>query len=565
MRRIIGIDLGTTNSAASFLDGNEPRIIPNDRGNRITPSIVAFSQDNDILVGEAAKNQAVINASRTVLTVKRFMGTGKKFFIGDKEYNPEVISSLILQKIKEDTEAFLGEEIKQAVITVPAYFKENQRRATQEAGRMAGLRVRRIINEPTAASIAYAYEISNNSNILVYDLGGGTFDVTYLKKRGNDFTVLTSKGDNNLGGIDFDTILLEKVVEEFSRESGINLREDKVILQQLMDQVERAKIELSSRDTALVALPFIGGNNKTVHLNYTLHRTEFEKLIHDKITRTAEMACEAVREAGDTPDDVENLILAGGSSRIPLVRQMLSHHFPVAPEKKINPEEVVALGAGIQASLLSGSVDDIVLKDITPFSLGVEIEGGKFITILERNSQIPAKKKRMFTTVSNNQRSVEIHVLQGESEQASDNTSLGRFLLSGIRAGKKGAPQIEVTFSVDVDGIVHVSARDRDTGVEQKVSVTSDYREELPKDSFKTVAELKNKVDALISRVEKSVLNNTDIDKRFRKEIDEVIETSREAVKKGELKELMECQVALETIVGELNAVRLDSEELQYG
>ncbi len=565
MSRIIGIDLGTTNSAAAFLDGEESRIIPNDRGHRITPSIVAFTPDNDILVGEAAKNQAVINASRTVISVKRALGTEKRYKIDGKVYTPEVISSLILQKIKKDCESYLGEEIRQAVITVPAYFKENQRKAVQEAGTIAGLTVRRIINEPTAAAIAYAYEIDNNSNILVYDLGGGTFDVTYLKKKGKTFTVLATKGDNHLGGIDFDALLLEKVVDDFSRKSEIDLRNDEVMMQQLIEQVERAKIELSSRESALVALPFIGGDRKSVHLSYTVKRSEFEELIRESIENTVKLALGAVKDAGDTPTSVNHLILAGGSSRIPLVQSMLTTVFQCNPEKKINPEEVVALGAGIQASLAAGEVEDIMLKDITPFSLGVEIEGGKFIKILGRNSQIPTREKRLFTTVSDKQRSVEIHVLQGESLKASQNTSLGRFLLSGIREGKKGVPQIEVTFSVDADGILHVSAKDIDTSVEQKVSITSEYQDEVPENSFKNVTELKNKVASLVSRVKKEIKKTDDMDREFRREINDVVRTAESGLVKGELKMLMESQIALETIIGELNAIQIDSEELGYG
>jgi molecular chaperone DnaK len=566
MRRIIGIDLGTTNSAAAFLDGDEPKVIPNDRGNRITPSIVAFTkEEKNILVGEAAKNQAVINAERTILNVKRSMGKKKRFSVDGKQYAPEDISSFILKKIKKDVEAYLGEEVKHAVITVPAYFTENQRKATKEAGKLAGFSVKRIINEPTAAAIAYAYEVSNNCNILVYDLGGGTFDVTYLKKRGNTFTVLSSNGDNNLGGIDFDTLIRDKVVEYFTADSGINIKDDKIIMQQLLEQIERAKIELSTMNSAHIALPFVSGTSKSAHLSYTVTREEFEHLIRDKIEETIALSKKTVREAGGKPEDVDRLILSGGSSRIPLVRELLAGEFSVGPEKKINPEEVVSLGAALQASLIAGEVEDIILKDITPFSLGVEIEGGKFIRILDKNSKVPVQKKRLFTTISDEQRSVEIHVMQGESENAKENSSLGRFLLSGIREGKKGTPRIEVTFTVDTDGILHVTARDMDTNVEQQVSVTSDYKEDDEVKGEKSEEKIKKRVSILIDRVTRELDRRTDIDNNFREEIKEIIKKADGAMKKKEKKSLLECQIALETIIGELNAVGVDAEEVEYG
>ena len=567
MRRIIGIDLGTTNSAAAFLDGDEPKVIPNDRGNRITPSIVAFTnEESSILVGEAAKNQAVINAERTILNVKRLIGKKKYFSLDGKQYAPEEISSFILKKIKKDAEAYLGEEVGCAVITVPAYFTENQRKATKEAGKLAGFSVKSIINEPTAAAIAYAYEVSNNSNILVYDLGGGTFDVTYLKKRGNTFTVLSSNGDNNLGGIDFDALIRDRVVEHFTKDSGVPIEDDKIIMQQLLEQVERAKIELSSMKSAHIALPFVrSGTSKSAHLSYTITREEFEHLIRDKIEETVALSKKTVHEAGDKPNDVDRLILSGGSSRIPLVRELLAGAFNVGPEKKINPEEVVSLGAALQASLIAGEVEDIILKDITPFSLGVEIEGGKFIRILDKNSKIPARRKRLFTTISDEQRSVEVHVMQGESDTAKENSSLGRFLLSGIREGKKGTPRIEVTFTVDTDGILHVTARDMDTNVEQQVSVTSDYKEDDDNGEEKAEEKIEKRVSQLTDRVNQELTQRTGIDYDFREEIKEILKKSEGAMKKKEKKSLLECQIALETIIGELNAVGVDSEEVEYG
>ncbi len=564
MRRIIGIDLGTTNSAIAFFENGEAKIIPNDRGNRITPSIVGFLKEGDRLVGEAAKNQAVVNARDTVLSVKRHMGTKKIFSCQEKSYAPEQISAFILEKLKTDAENYLGEEINKAVITVPAYFSENQRKATQEAGKLAGLTVKRIINEPTAAALAYAYELKKNSNILVYDLGGGTFDVTYLVKNGNDFTVKASCGDNNLGGIDFDEMLLEKVLQNFSDKANVDLKSDKVIMQQLREQVERAKIELSSRNSAHVAMPFIVGSEGPVHLSYTITRADFEDLIRKPIEKTVNLAVQAVIESGAEPEDVQSLILAGGSSRIPLVKSLLRSAFDVEPEKKINPEEVVSLGAAIQGSMITGDVDEIDMQDITPFSLGLEIEGGKFHKLLEKNTQIPVSVSKTFTTVSDNQSSVEIHVLQGEDVSVQRNTSLGRFLLSGIRRGKKGDPRIKVNFAIDEDGILHVRARDVDTNVEQKVSMTAGFGAIDESDhSGSTFAEIKHRVESLVTKTESLLFQRgNDVDRDFQREINDVIKRAKENILKKNEKKVRELHVELETIVGELNAIAHIEEEL---
>lgn len=564
MRGVIGIDLGTTNSAVAFLENGEAKIIPNDRGNRITPSIVAFPGEEDVLVGEAAKNQAIVNAARTILSIKRFMGSPKSFTIYGKPYSPAHISSLILRKLKGDAENYLGEEIEEAVITVPAYFSENKRRDTREAGRLAGLNVRRIINEPTAAALSYAYEIESNANILVYDLGGGTFDVTFLVKEGDNFTVKSSCGDNNLGGTDFDKKLLEKVLREFSKEAEFDLSRDKIVKQQLLEQVERAKIELSSRNSAQVALPFIAGNGGPVHLSYTITREGFEDLIRKDIEKTMELALQAVKDAGAVPSDVQRLILSGGSSRIPLVRTLLSSFFTVNPEKRINPEEVVALGAAVQASMISGEIEKITLQDITPLPLGLEIEGGRFIKILNKNTPIPAKKTKVFTTVSDNQKSVEIHVLQGEKPQAGKNTSLGKFLLSGIRAGSKGEPRIKVNFCIDEDGLLHVEAKDVDTGVEQRVAMTAGFGAEGANDgSLASFAEMKKRLHALTERTETLTREiGNGVDRGFKKEIDEMIKTAKTAVLKRDDERLREMVIALETIIGELNAITQIEEEL---
>jgi len=566
VNRILGIDLGTTNSAAAFLDGEEPRIIPNDRGNRITPSIVAFLGENEVLVGEAAKNQAVINIEKTVLSIKRHMGTDRTYTIDGITYRPEQVSARILQKLRYDAENYLGEPVDQAVITVPAYFSEKQRRATQEAGKLAGLKVRRIINEPTAAALAYAYEIERNSNILVYDLGGGTFDVTFLVKEGDRFEVKATCGDNTLGGVDFDDRLLDAVVKDFSEKSGMDLGKDRIILQQLREQVEKAKIELSSRETAMVALPFAGGGSQPVHLSFTITRKFFEDLIRKDIERTVELSLKAVREAGAKPKNVQSLILAGGSSRIPLVRRLLAAEFDAEPEKKINPEEVVALGASVQASILSGEIGDIALKDITPFPLGLEIEGGRFFHIIEKNSPLPVQGSRVFTTVTDRQSSVEIHVLQGEAEKAPENTSLGRFLLSGIREGRRGEPRIKVDFTIDADGLLEVKAKDVDTGVHQQVTVTAGFGGNDEDDSFKALAELKNRIQSLVLRIEDlSTRHANNIDSGFKKEIHEVISTAKGELLKGNAKGLRENGIALETILAELQAISQIDEELGFG
>ncbi|MEW5814191.1 MAG: Hsp70 family protein [Spirochaetota bacterium] len=402
--------------------------------------------------------------------------------------------------------------------------------------------------------------------MLVYDLGGGTFDVTYLEKQDDRFLVKSTKGDNQLGGMDFDDLLLEKVIDKFNRESGIDISSDLILIQQLKDQVERAKIELSARDTALIALPFIGGNGKPIHLSYNVTRSEFSGLIKDHIQRTITLSLEALSDAGVKAAEIESLILSGGSSRIPFVKTMLAQVLSLEPERRINPEEVVAAGAAIQAALVAGTIDDIVLKDVTPFSLGVEIEGGEFIRILNKNTQIPAQRRKIFTTISDNQRSVEIHVLQGEQKKAKDNTSLGRFLLTGIRESKKGMPQIAVLFSVDADGILHVLAKDLDTGVGQQITINSSMDEDLIVDSLNAVVKAKNRVTLLIERVN-SLMEKTGkiIDTGFRKEIDDIIRKSRKAILKKDMRTLKECQIALETVIGEITTLQTYEEEIKYG
>ena len=559
MSGIIGIDLGTTNSAASFIEDGEARIIPNDRGSRLTPSVVAFTDTDELLVGEAAKNQAMINSEGTVRSVKRRIGSDEVIIVRGKSYSPQELSSFILRKIKRDCESYLGKDIHEAVISVPAYFNEAQRRATQEAGKLAGFRVRRIINEPTAAALAYASSVEGHKRVLVYDLGGGTFDVTVLKSDGKSFSVLATSGDNMLGGDDFDRILFERVCEDFSRQSGIDISKDALLSQQLMDQVERAKIELSGRDTALIALPFIGGDRKPVHLSYTLQREELNKMIRPLIERTIELSRRAVEDSGE---EVDSLIFSGGSSRIPLVHTLMKQNFKVNPEGKSNPDEVVALGAAVQSSLLQeegrGAAAMVTFKDVTPLPLGVEIEGGNFQSVVDRNSPIPAEGTQVFTTVADSQRTVEVHVLQGVGNRATENTSLGRFLLTGIREAKRGVPQIEVRFQVDEDGLLKVSAKDLDTGASQNVTISRDAGE-----SDKSLSDhsIRLKLDTLIQRA-RGLMQNvaSEIDRSFREEIEEILDRSGKASAQQERSEMLECKVALETIIGELLSLQQEQE-----
>jgi len=560
--RIIGIDLGTTNSSCAFvdMDGEEPRIIPNDRGNRLTPSIVAFTDDG-ILVGEAAGNQAAVNPERTVRSVKRLMGSGKTVMVGNRRFTPEQISSFILAKLKTDAEAFLGERIENAVITVPAYFTENQRRATKEAGRLAGLHILRVVNEPTAAALAYASKAEGDRNILVYDLGGGTFDVTYLQKRGNEFHVKASNGDNHLGGDDFDDLLLKHVLERFKHDNGFSVSDDPFLRSQLRDQVEKAKIELSCRDTAFVSLPFLSPGSKVIHLNQRITRAEFNGMIGGMIDRTIEITLATLREGGAGPADIGSLIFSGGSSRIPLVQSAMRRIIPVNAETRINPDEVVTLGAAVQASLLEAGPRKVSLHDVTPFSLGVEIEGGQFVGIIKKNSAVPVRKCRMFTTITDNQQSVEIHVLQGESARAADNTSLGRFLLSGIRQGPKGEPHIRVAFEVDEDGIVHVTAKDVDTDAVQSVSLI----EQLPVGGKRGEAEadLDSRLSALADWISQRLAAVGELERPFRDEITQMLERAEKSRKRGDRTAMNECRIALETIMLELETYR-DQKKVRY-
>lgn len=475
MSKVIGIDLGTTNSCVAVLEGGEPVVIPNAEGARTTPSVVAFSKDGERMVGQIAKRQAIANHERTIASIKREMGSNYKVKIDDKEYTPQEISAMILQKLKQDAESYLGEPVTKAVITVPAYFSDSQRQATKDAGRIAGLEVLRIINEPTAASLAYGMDKEKNQKIMVYDLGGGTFDVSILEIGDGVFEVLSTSGNNRLGGDDFDRRIMDHMIAEFKRTEGIDLSKDKSAMQRLKDAAETAKIELSSTSQTSINLPYItvDANNTPRHLQLTLTRAKFNELTHDLVEKTRECVTLAMKDANVKAADIDKVILVGGSTRIPAVQELVKTMTGKEPFKGINPDECVAIGAAIQGGILSGEVQDIVLMDVTPLSLGIETLGGVFTKLIERNTSIPTQKSQIFTTAADGQTSVDVHVLQGERELAQYNKTLGRFQLTGIPPAPRGVPQIEVKFDIDANGIVHVSAKDLATGNQQNITITA--------------------------------------------------------------------------------------------
>lgn len=519
MAKVIGIDLGTTNSVVAVMDGSEPTVLENREGDRTTPSVVAFTKAGERLVGKVAKRQAITNPDRTILSIKRHMGSDYKVRIDDKTYTPQEISAMVLSKLKADAEEKLGEKVTQAVITVPAYFTDAQRQATKDAGTIAGLEVLRIINEPTAAALAYGLDKGEDQRILVFDLGGGTFDVSILELGGGTFQVIATAGNNKLGGDDFDERIVNYLADRFQREHGIDLRKDKQALQRLREAAEKAKIELSSVTTTNINLPFISMTaDGPVHMDETLTRAKFEELTADLVEATMGPTRQALKDAGVEPNEIDKVLLVGGSTRIPAVQEAVRRFFGKEPYKGINPDEVVAMGAAIQAAVITGDVKDVLLLDVTPLSLGIETLGGVFTKLIERNTTIPTRKSQIFSTAADGQTQVEIHVLQGEREMAAYNKTLGRFILDGIPPAPRGVPKIEVTFDIDVNGIVHVSAKDLGTGKEQKITIqsqTSMSKEEIEKaikeaEAFaaedkrrREEAEIRNNADSAVYNAEK--------------------------------------------------------------
>ncbi len=524
MAKTIGIDLGTTNSCVAVIEGGEPVVIPNAEGARTTPSVVAFSKNGERLVGQVAKRQAVSNPDRTIASIKRHMGSSYKVNLGGKEYTPQEISAMILTKLKKDAEAYLGETVTQAVITVPAYFTDAQRQATKDAGKIAGLEVKRIINEPTAAALSYGVDKENDQKIMVYDLGGGTFDVSIIEMGDGVQEVLATAGNNHLGGDDFDQKIIDWLVQSFKNDEGIDLSGDKTAMQRLKDEAEKAKIELSGITTAQINIPFIAADaNGSKHLDYTLTRAKFNELTADLVEKTMGPVRQALSDSGISINEIDKVLMVGGSSRIPAVQEAVKSLIGKDPFKGINPDECVAIGAAIQAGVLAGDVQGLLLLDVTPLSLGVETQGGIMTKIIERNTTIPTKKSQIFSTAVDNQTQVEVNVLQGEREFAKDNKQLGLFKLDGIAPAMRGVPQIEVTFDIDANGIVNVSAKDLGTGREQHITITSstnmnkDDIEKAIKDAEQYAAEDKkrreevdkrNEAENLVYAVEKLLSEN---------------------------------------------------------